>query len=122
MTGFDVKIEHLEGGVSAAEIWGELDQATVPQLQEELEPLIRAQSDGVLIDLSSCEFIDSSGLAALVAARERITEGKRAFGICCPDDQVSRLLKLTGLDRAMGLVASRDEALAAIRNGASPAV
>lgn len=122
-TAFEVKVEELDDGINAAEIFGELDQATVPELQERLDEVIESRSGPLLVDLSSCGFIDSSGLAALVAARERVTgNGNRGFGICCPDTQVSRLLEITGLDRAMGLVATRDEALAALRagNGAAP--
>ena len=119
---FEVKIVALDGGIDAAEIIGELDQATVPELEEQLTEVIEGRNGPVLVDLSSCEFIDSSGLALLVSARERVTaDGERGFGICCPDTQVSRLLELTGLDEAMGLVATRDEALAALRNGAGTA-
>lgn len=116
---FEVKIAEVDGGIAAAELFGELDQATVPELKTRLDEMIEGRNGPVLIDLSACEFIDSSGLAALVSARERVTATDgRGFGICCPDTQVSRLLELTGLDRAMGLVATRDEALAALRDGA----
>ncbi len=120
--GFDVKISRLDGDIQSAEIVGELDQATVPDLQAHLDEVINSGESNVLVDLSSCEFIDSSGLAALVGARERVTaNGNRGFGICCPDSQVSRLLEITGLDHAMGLVGTRDEALTALRDGAGTA-
>jgi anti-sigma B factor antagonist len=102
-------------------VFGELDQATVPELHSVLGPVVDDGGASLLVDLSDCEFIDSSGLAAFVAVRERVTatEG-RGFAVCCPDSQVRRLLELTGLDRAMGLAESRDEALAALRDGVSP--
>ncbi len=119
---FEVRIVELDGGINAAEILGELDQATVPELQERLDEVIEGGNGSVLVDLSDCEFIDSSGLALLVSARERITASNgRGFGLCCPETQVSRLLEITGLDQAMGLVATRDEALAALRDGAGTA-
>jgi anti-sigma B factor antagonist len=121
ITAFRVEIEELGGDVRAAVVTGELDQATVPELKQALEPAIDAGSGSLLVDLSDCAFIDSSGLAALLATRERITAtAGRAFAVCCPDTQVRRLLEITGLDRTVGLTDSRDDALLALRAAATP--
>ncbi len=105
----------------ALSVFGELDQATVPRLHEGADPLISGDCTALLLDLSDCAFVDSSGLAAFVAIRDRVTAiPNRGFAICCPDTQVSRLMELTGLDRALGLAESRDEALAALRGHVSP--
>lgn len=118
-TAFRIETEELDEGVTCVLVYGELDQATVPTLERALGPLVEGNGS-VLIDLSSCEFIDSSGLAAFVAAKDGITATNgRKLAVCCPDTQVSRLFELTGLEQAMGLRLSRDEALAALR-GASP--
>lgn len=117
---FQVRTDVLDGDVIAVAVIGELDQATVPSLREELDPAIDTRSEDLLLDLSGCEFIDSSGLAAFVSARERVTGAGRRFAVCCPESQVRKLLELTGLDRAMGLADSRDEALAALRADVSP--
>jgi len=116
---FRVETDELED-VTALRVIGELDQATLPLLQSKLDPLLDAGSGSLLVDLSDCEFIDSCGLAAFVAAHERLaTQPGRLMGVCCPDNQVRRLLELTGLDRAMGIADSRDAALAALRDGVS---
>jgi anti-anti-sigma factor len=113
MGGFGVRVEELDGGIRALSISGELDQATVPELESRLDEVITGDGNALLVDLSSCEFIDSSGLASLVAAHERMSaNGGRRFALCCPEAQVKRLLELTGLDEAIGLCGSRDEALA----------
>lgn len=118
---FQAEIDELGDGVVAVRVVGELDQATLPVLRGKLDPVVADRHEALLIDLSRCEFIDSSGLAAFVAARERVTvDGGRRFAVCCPDNQVRRLLELTGLDRAMGLTDTRDAALAALRDGLSP--
>ena len=72
----------------------------------------------VLVDLSDCEFIDSTGLSLLVEAKRRLSEERRRFGVCCPDADVRRLLELTGIDEAVGLFDTRDQAVTALRNGA----
>jgi anti-sigma B factor antagonist len=118
---FRTEIDRLDDGVVAISLFGELDQATVATLREGVDPLVDAGDESVLVDLSGCAFIDSSGLAAFVGIRDRVIarEG-RGFAVCCPDSQVRRLLELTGLDEAMGLTVSRDEAIAALRDGVSP--
>lgn len=112
---FRVESEDLDG-VRVVSVVGELDQATLPDLEGPLEQAVDA-GGSVLVDLSDCSFIDSSGLGALVSTRERLLESEdRGFGICCPDAQVRRLLEITGLDKAMGLVTTRREALEALQS------
>jgi anti-sigma B factor antagonist len=113
---FRADIEAVDGDTRAVAVAGELDQATVPELQRVLDEVIDTGSGGLLIDLSGCSFIDSSGLAALVSARERLTGAEeRGFAICGGSPQVLRLLEITGLDKAMSVVATREEALGALR-------
>lgn len=99
-------------------VHGELDQGTAPELRGALGSVLGESTDSVLVDLSGCEFIDSTGLSLLVEAKRKLDEEQRAFGVCCPDADVRRLLELTGIDEAVGLFDTRDEAVAALRNGA----
>jgi len=116
---FRVETDELQD-VTALRVIGELDQATLPALHSKLDPLLEAGTGSLLVDLSDCEFIDSTGLTAFVTAHERLaTQPGRLLGICCPDKQVRRLLELTGLDRAMDIADSRDAALTALRDGVS---
>jgi anti-sigma B factor antagonist len=93
---------------------GELDQATAPQLRSALGDALGVQSTPVLVDLTDCGFIDSTGLSLLVEAKRRLAEDDRQFAVCCPDADVRRLLELTGIDEAVGLFDSKDEAVAAL--------
>lgn len=106
-----------EAGLLTVSVIGELDQSTAPRLREALEPTLAEPTDPVLVDLSDCDFIDSTGLSLLVETKRRLEEHNRGFGICCPDADVRRLLELTGIDRALGLYGSRDEAIVGLTNG-----
>jgi len=119
---FRAEVEELDDGVRVVSVFGELDQATVADLEQVFDEVINETSAALLVDLSDCAFIDSSGLGALVSARDRVlSAGDRSFGVCCPDSQVRRLLEVTGLDTAMGIVATRDEAIDVLRtNGGAP--
>lgn len=98
---------------------GELDQGTAPELRTALTNAVAGDGSGVLVDLSDCDFIDSTGLSLLVEAKRRLGDDSRAFGVCCADADVRRLLELTGIDEVVGLFASRDEAVTALSGSRS---
>jgi anti-anti-sigma factor len=113
---FNVDVS-VEADVHTFAITGELDQATADDLRGPLMDAVSAGANAVLVDLSDCEFIDSTGLSVLVQAHRSLEEdGKagRRFAICCPDPQVRRLLEITGLDEAMRLFDGRSDALEAL--------
>ena len=114
---FNVEIEELEGGVRGFTLSGELDHATAPELRDPLDAAIAQGANLVLIDLSDCNFIDSTGLSVIVHAHSALVDDARGgqLEICCPDPQVRRLLEITGIDRALGLRQTRDEALEALK-------
>ncbi len=114
---FKVEAES-DGDLHTVMVHGELDQGTAPQLRGVLGAAMGDSATSVLVDLTECDFIDSTGLSLLVEAKRRLGEERRAFGVCCPDADVRRLLELTGIDEAIGLFDTRDEAVAALRNGA----
>jgi anti-sigma B factor antagonist len=115
---FKVETES-DGELHTVSVHGELDQGTAPQLRGVLGSAIGDASASVLVDLSECDFIDSTGLSLLVEAKRRLGDEQRGFGVCCPDADVRRLLELTGIDEAVGLFDTRDEAVVALRNGAA---
>jgi anti-sigma B factor antagonist len=98
---------------------GELDQGTAPALRRALASVLDGRSGGVLVDLSDCAFIDSTGLSLLVETKRHLAEESRGFGVCCPDADVRRLLELTGIDQAVGLFDTRDEAVSTLTAGAT---
>jgi anti-sigma B factor antagonist len=94
--------EDLRPDCRRVQIEGELDLAVAGRLEEALVR-VGAECREVLIDLESCEFIDSTGIAAIVNAHRRLAEqGGRAVA-CAPSAQVLRVLSVSGLT-ANGLV------------------
>ena len=116
---FEVASEELEGGVFAFAIRGELDLNTASQLEEPLQRALDAEAP-VLIDLSGCEFIDSTGIALIVRAWQRLDrDGNGDSGehmvLCCANDQVQRLLELTGVKSSISIFEKRDDAISTLR-------
>ena len=108
-----------DSALHTVRVAGELDQSTAPELRTALSSAMGESTNGVLVDLSDCGFIDSTGLSLLVETKRRLTEEDRRFGVCCPDADVRRLLELTGIDQAVGLFDTRDEAVTALSTGAA---
>jgi anti-sigma B factor antagonist len=114
---FQVEVEDADEGVSAFRISGELDEATASELRDPLHKAISGGTRAVMIDMTSCGFIDSTGLGVIVEAWKLLQErnGDRAgLAICCAEPEVRRLLELTGLDQAIAIRDTREEALAAL--------
>jgi len=109
---FKVERQSLEDGVEAVSVFGELDQATAPALRNALDEAFDGGDNSLFIDLAQCDFIDSTGLSLVVETQRRLAERQRRFALCSPRPEVTRLLELTGIDEAVGLCATRDEAIA----------
>ena len=70
-----------------------------------------------MVDLTACEFIDSTGIALLVWAWQTLeSESERRLALCCPNAQVRRLLDLTGVIEAISIHKERDSALSSLRS------
>ncbi len=93
---------------------GELDMNTATALERELELPPGAAAAPLLIDLSSCEFIDSTGIALIVRAWQARGEDG-GFALCGLGDQVQRVLDITGIEEAIPTHPSRQQALAQLR-------
>ncbi len=115
---FEVQSEELEGGVRALTVRGELDMNNAPELEGALEVALAAENASIMLDLSDCEFIDSTGIALIVRAWQKLEadEGEGRFVLCCINHQVRRLLKITGVEASIPLHEQRDAALAELRD------
>jgi anti-sigma B factor antagonist len=119
---FEVQREELEDGIRAFTVRGELDMNTAPELEDSLGE-VAAGSNQVVIDLTECDFIDSTGIALIVRSWQRIDRAGAGGGdgklvLCCVNTQVMRLLRITGVESSISVHEQRDSALAELRGGA----
>jgi anti-sigma B factor antagonist len=73
---------------------GEIDLATRDQLRECLAPL----HGDVVVDLSRVTFLDSSGIATIVAQAARLADDGATLKLRRANVIVARVLHITGLD------------------------
>jgi anti-sigma B factor antagonist len=114
---FNVEVESTPEGVQIFSLTGELDEATAQQLRDPLQKTIDAGTDVVMIDMTGCGFIDSTGLGVIVDGWKQLQDrngDRAALAICCAEPEVRRLLEVTGLDQAIAIYDTREEALATL--------
>ncbi|OKK21946.1 hypothetical protein AMK16_01485 [Streptomyces sp. CB00455] len=92
---------------------GELDFESVVQLQEAAESVLTAPSRPVLavIDCTELDFCDSSGIGSLVRIYQRQSAHGGELRLAAVPGSVARVLTLTGLDQAIGVYATLQDAL-----------
>ena len=97
---FTVQVEPSRGATKIA-LSGELDMGTVPILEEYL---LRVEADDVaaiMIDLREVTFMDTTGLRAFLAARNRAEESGRKLLLVGAKEPVRRMFELTGQDHVL---------------------
>lgn len=89
-----------------------IDAAVAIQFKD----LMRAETDGgparVILDLSEVEFIDSSGLGAIVAAMKQLGSGRK-LDLAGLTPAVDKVFRLTRMDSVFALYPTLDAALMA---------
>ncbi|HEY1523725.1 MAG TPA: STAS domain-containing protein [Solirubrobacteraceae bacterium] len=95
--------------VAVIGVSGELDLASSPGLEQELDRYMSSGTGLVIVDLRRLEFMDSTGLSVLVRAHQRAVEAGQRFAVVRGPQQVQRLLTLTGVADRLTLVDSPDE-------------
>lgn len=113
MQRFEISERDLGPGCRDIQVIGELDLAVAGELDEKLDGAVGSY-ERILIDLGRCDFIDSSGIAVILRAHNRMAEQGQRLAVYAPNDQVLRVLSMTGLTQNGLVYDSAEEALAAI--------
>ena len=120
---FEVETQEIEGGVTVMTIRGELDMNTAPDLERSLDAASAQESPAILIDLSECEFIDSTGVALIIRAWQKVDrdggDGNGRLVLCCPNSQVRRLLDITGVESSISMHDSVEDSRAELQGAPS---
>lgn len=111
MNAFSISERDLRPGCRVIDLAGELDLAVADQLRSAIDA-VSPDTETVVISLERCEFIDSTGLAVILAAHNEFEESGRRLVVCEPTRQVERILAITGL-KDNGLVFDHVEDAAA---------
>jgi anti-sigma B factor antagonist len=100
---------------------GELDVTSAAGAEEAMLLACADVSDRMILDLTDLAFMDSTGVRVLVRARRRLAERGAAIELAGLTPSVSRIIHITGLDRAFVIHGTIEEALAAVTEPADGA-
>jgi anti-sigma B factor antagonist len=96
--GLSVSVRHDGAGGARVSVAGDVDLATVGQLDRDIETAVDAdQTKSIVVDLAEVGFLDSSGIASLLKGR-RLADGRgKSYRVTGARGLVREVLDLTGV-------------------------
>ena len=84
-----------------------LDAAIAGEFKDTVRPHIAARGPDLVLDLAAVEFLDSSGLGAVIALKKALPEGRRMIlrGLT---PNVERVFRLTRMDQVFDIIHAED--------------
>ncbi|SDE56607.1 anti-sigma B factor antagonist [Paracoccus isoporae] len=80
-----------------------LDAAIAGEFKDTVRPHVAARGPDLVLDLAAVEFLDSSGLGAVIALRKALPDGRRmALRGLTPN--VQRVFRLTRMDKVFDIL------------------
>ncbi len=93
---------------------GVLNAANASALQAQLsEHISQAQAQGLVVDMSRVESLDSAGLVSLVSVLRLARNLQKRFYLCAVPPSIRIILELTQLDRVFEVVEAQPQGIAA---------
>jgi len=95
-------------------VQGEIDVYTAPRLRQEIISLLDQGSRHIVIDLSSVDYLDSTGLGVLIGGLKRMKEQEGSLSLICPNPKIMRIFEITGLNKIFSMFLTEGDALAGL--------
>ena len=111
----DAVDEAAAGGIGVFAAGGEIDYAASPLLHERIARYLNAGARHLVIDLSAATFIDSTAIGVLMGAAGSLHEaGGGTLAVVCVHGNVLKIFEISGLQAAIAIYRTREEALSAL--------
>lgn len=104
---FSVRVEPRPDGAAVVVVAGEVDLSTGPELDGALRDAA-AIGSRLVVDLSACTFLSSTGLRALIEAEKARPPASPRIRIVVADPHLRKVFEIAGIDSLFDLV-DRDE-------------
>jgi anti-anti-sigma factor len=101
---------------------GILSGVQANQLRQEINNLLDAGVNHILVDFKDVTFMDSSGLGVLVATLKRVKATDGRFSLCSVSPEIRILLEIADVERFFEIFAIRDEVIEPLSDSVTPAI
>jgi anti-anti-sigma factor len=102
-----IVVHDVRDAAHVVNVFSEVDISTAPEFEAEVA---RADAERVVIELSDCRYMDTSGISVLTRAYRRL--GGRLRIVVAPNSNVERVLRLLHLHSLLRIGTSLESALA----------
>lgn len=111
----------LENGIAVVGFTRDSLDASNTKIFRELMAPILAENNRILLDLEDLQFVDSSGLGAMLSCLRAMHNKGGQLALCGMSKPVRTLFELVRMYRIFEIYANRGEALAALAHGGATA-
>lgn len=101
------------GDVRILSFQGNLDTNTSPQAESEINSLIDAGAQKLLVNFEKLDYISSAGLRILLATAKKLKASEGDLKICGLNDTVQEVFDISGFATILSVTKTEDEALGA---------
>lgn len=114
----ELKIDQTKAGdYPLLKVSGEIDEYTYTKFREAMLKCIGSPGASIIVSLTDVEYIDSSGLGAMVAGLKRVSENQGRICVVTDKPNILRIFDITGLKNVFPLYANVAEAQEALESG-----
>lgn len=103
-----------EGDCAIITLTGEIDLQTSPVARQQILETLQ-KGCHVLLEMSSVEYIDSSGIASLVEGYQHAKSQDLTFGLVNISKATRQVMELARLDQIFPIFSTIDEGIAAVK-------
>jgi anti-sigma B factor antagonist len=117
---FNVDLDLLEAPIAVLRLAGPVDSQSAEALQLALDGALDQGRDHLALEMSKVDFMSTAGWSTLVGTLRRVRTRKGSIHLVALNKDVADVYSLLEFERLMPRHPDLDEALSAIRAGATP--
>ncbi len=100
-----------EGDIKVVMLNGKLDTNTTPAAEAEINALLDAGANNLLINFEQLTYISSSGLRLLLALAKRMKGAGGDLKVCSLNEMATEVFEISGFSSILNVFASEADAL-----------
>lgn len=115
--GDEVSVVHEDKeDVRVIRVSGRLDAVNAGAAETSVLELLDPGHRKVLMDLSGVTYLSSAGMRMLLVTSKKLKTMEGRFVVCCVDDNVMDVLKMSGFDHVLDIQQDQTSALEKLRS------